>query len=125
MTVSEPADPARMLVASDTDDPSRQLSTSSLSGIGLCVRRQGVPFARVRGHQRGVEIDDHRRLALAPESGAYSPASCRTVARAAARAFLIAVSVRSASAARASISRDTVGSETTPDRQTGPVIFVS
>src|SRR6478672_329288 len=52
-------------------------------------------------------------LAVAPSSGASVPARSQTLARTAARAVLIAANAAGASAARVSISRDTVGSEAT------------
>ena len=93
--------------------PERMMAVSALE------RRPGQLLVRMGGDQGRADIDDQRRCGRDPASGACCPASPQARSRAAARAAWIAFSAAGASAARASIVRDTVGSEATSPNTPG------
>ena len=76
-------------------------------------RRRRLLLLRVGGDQGGVHVDDQRRRGVGAVVGGVLAGQRPHRARAVARAVSIAASAAGASAARASIVRETVGSEAT------------
>ena len=70
-------------------------------------------FFTVRGDQGGVQVDDQRVVRGGPVIGGVGPGEVPHSGRTVARAVLIAANAAGASAARVSISLDTVGSDAT------------
>jgi hypothetical protein len=87
------------------------VASAEMCACGACPG--GQRLLRMGRDQGGVDIDHQRRSGTGARSGACSPAADHTTARAHARAVSIALNARDASAAKASIVRDTVGSEAT------------
>ena len=82
-------------------------------------RRRRLLLVRVRGNQRGVDVDDQRPVGVDAVIGGVLAGQRPHRARAAARAASIAANARAASAASASIVRDTVGSDATSPNTAG------
>jgi hypothetical protein len=114
--VFEPAFPARSITDSGSPLPSAPWSRKEHSGwcpnprlnVGAACSFSECAVTRVASMSMTSGA-----AAFVSWSGACSPASSHTAARAAARAVLIAFSTAGASAARASIVRETVGSDAT------------
>ena len=77
--------------------------------IPTLERRDRLFLIGVGGHQRGIDIDDQRRLGVDTVIGRAIPSPAHAVVRAADRAQLMAANAFGASAANAVINRDTVG----------------
>jgi hypothetical protein len=86
--VFDPACLASASIASDSPVPSGPWSTNAqrVEPEAVLDRRLGVLLLRVRGDHGGVHVDDQRRAASAPWSGARSPARSHALDRRAPRA---------------------------------------
>jgi len=74
---------------------------------------------RVRGDQRGVQVDHQRPVPAHPKIGGIQPRHLHTRSRTIALAWLIAANAAVGVEANASTSRDTVGSEATRPNTAG------
>ena len=114
--VFDPAFPGRSSTASGSPVPAGPWSTNAHNGWNpkpRLERRRRVLLLRVRGHQGGVQVDDQRPVRVDAVVRRVLPASAHTRARARRGRCRSPSTPRSASAASASIVRDTVGSEAT------------